>query len=166
MDKMDHNAHSVYLMYYHLIMVVKYRRKVIDDPIQERAKEIWERIAPDYGITLEEWNHDVDHVHVMFRAQPKSELSKFINAYKSASSRLLKKEYPQIRERLWKEAFWSQSFCLLTAGGAPIDVIRSYISWESIPQLIQPPAGLQRSQQKYVMQLHDAHLAARMPRHS
>ena len=42
-------------------------------------------------------------------------------------SRLLKKEYPQIRERLWKEAFWSQSFCLLTAGGAPIDVIRSYI---------------------------------------
>ena len=37
MDKMDHNAHSVYLMYYHLIMVVKYRRKVIDDPISERA---------------------------------------------------------------------------------------------------------------------------------
>ena len=61
MDKMDHNAHSVYLMYYHLIMVVKYRRNVIDDPISERAKEIWERIAPDYGITLEEWNHDVDH---------------------------------------------------------------------------------------------------------
>ena len=50
MDKMDHNAHSVYLMYYHLIMVVKYRRKVIDDPILER-------IAPDYGIALEEWNH-------------------------------------------------------------------------------------------------------------
>ena len=31
MDKMDRNAHSVYLLYYHLIMVVKYRRKVIDD---------------------------------------------------------------------------------------------------------------------------------------
>ena len=137
MDKMDHNAHSVYLMYYHLIMVVKYRRKVIDDPISEHAKEIWERIAPDYGITLEEWNHDVDHVHVMFRAQPKSELSKFINAYKSASSRLLKKEYPQIRERLWKEAFWSQSFCLLTAGGASIDVIRR------LYQLgVNPPADI------------------------
>ena len=76
---------------------------------------------------MDKVDHDVDHVHVMFRAQPKSELSKFINAYKSASSRLLKKEYPQIRERLWREAFWSQSFCLLTAGGAPIDVIRRYI---------------------------------------
>ena len=127
MEKIDHNAHSVYLMYYHLIMVVKYRRKVINDPISERAKEIWEYIAPRYGIVLEEWNHDIDHVHVMFRAQPKTELSKFINAYKSASSRLLKKEYPEIREKLWKEAFWSQSFCLLTAGGAPVEVIRQYV---------------------------------------
>ena len=96
-------------------------------PTSDRGKEIFEHIAPNYGITLEEWNHDKDHVHVMFRAQPKSDISKFINAYKSASSRLLKKEYPQIREKLWKQAFWSQSFCLLTAGGAPIEVIREYI---------------------------------------
>ena len=40
MEKIDHNAHSVYLMYYHLIMVVKYRRKVIDNPISERAEII------------------------------------------------------------------------------------------------------------------------------
>ena len=69
----------------------------------------------------------MDHVHVLFRAQPKSELSKFINAYKSASSRLLKQEYPQIRQKLWKEYFWSRSFCLLTTGGAPIEMIRKYI---------------------------------------
>jgi len=125
--ELDHNQHSVYLMYYHLIMAVKYRRKVIDTDISERAKEIFEYIAEGYGIVLEEWNHDKDHVHVMFRAKPSSELSKFINAYKSASSRLLKKEHPEIREKLWKEAFWSQSYCLLTAGGAPIEVIREYI---------------------------------------
>ena len=127
MKKLDSNAHSVFLLYYHLIMVVKYRRKVIDDSVSGRARQIFEYIAPNYGITLEEWNHDIDHVHVMFRAQPKSELSKFINAYKSASSRLLKKEYPEIRAKLWKEAFWSRSFCLLTAGGASIETIRSYI---------------------------------------
>ena len=71
MENIDHNAHSVYLMYYHLIMVVKYRRKVINCPISERAKEI--------------------------------------------------------REKLWKEAFWSLNFCLLTAGGVPVEVIRQYI---------------------------------------
>ena len=78
MKEMDHNAHSVYLLYYHLVMVVKYRRKVIDDQISDRAKEIFEYIAPNYGIVLEEWNHDIDHVHVMFRAQPKTEISKSI----------------------------------------------------------------------------------------
>ena len=103
--ELDHNSHSVFLLYYHLVMVIKYRRKVRNGKISERAKEIFEYIAPGYGIVLEEWNHDTDHVHVMFRAQPKTELSKFINAYKSASSRLLKKEYPKIREELWKEVF-------------------------------------------------------------
>ena len=86
-------------MYYHLIMVVRYRRKVIDNPISERAKGIWEHIASGYGIILEEWNNDIDHVYVMFHAQSRMELSKFINAWKSASSRLLKKEYPEIREK-------------------------------------------------------------------
>lgn len=53
MDKMDHNAHSVYLLYYHLIMVVKYR-KVFDEDISDRARHIFEYISPKYGITLEE----------------------------------------------------------------------------------------------------------------
>ena len=123
----DRNQHSVYLLYYHLILVVKYRRKVFDEAVSLRSKEIFSYIAPSYGITLEEWNHDEDHVHVMFRAKPATEISRFINAYKSASSRLLKKEYPEIRKKLWKEYFWSKSFCLITAGGAPIEVIREYI---------------------------------------
>ena len=79
MQELNHNGHSVFLMYYHLVMVVKYRRRVINNTISDRAREIFCYIAPNYGITLEEWNHDIDHVHVMFRAQPKSEISKFIN---------------------------------------------------------------------------------------
>ena len=125
--KLDNNNHSVFTMYYHLILVVKYRRKVFDDDLSDYAKSIFERLAPGYNITLQEWNHDKDHVHIMFKAQPNSELSKFINAYKSASSRLIKRDHPEIRKKLWKEYFWSQSFCLLTTGGAPIEVIRKYI---------------------------------------
>ena len=124
---LDNNNHSVFLMYYHLVLVVKYRRKVIDDDISFRLKEIFEYISPRYNISLQEWNHDKDHIHILFKAQPNSELSKFINAYKSASSRLIKKEYPQIRKYLWKEYFWSRSFCLLTTGGVPIEVIKRYI---------------------------------------
>lgn len=54
MRNLDNNQHSVFLLYYHLIMVVKYRRKVIDNDISKRAKEIFEYIAPKYGIVIEE----------------------------------------------------------------------------------------------------------------
>ena len=125
--KLDTNAHSVFSLHYHLILVVKNRCQVFTDEISNRAREIFEYIAPNYKIELVEWNHDKDHVHVLFKGQPKTELSKFINAYKSASSRLLKKEYPTIRQKLWKEMFWSRSFCLLSSGGTPIETIRQYI---------------------------------------
>lgn len=123
----DTNNHSVFLLQYHLIMCTKYRRKVIDDKVSHRLKEMFLHIALSYNITLEEWNHDSDHVHILFRGQPNTEISKFINAYKSASSRLIKKEYQDIRKSLWKEMFWSQSFCLISTGGATADVIRQYI---------------------------------------
>lgn len=125
--ELDNNAHSVFLLNYHLILVVKYRRIVIDDDISNRAREIFEYIAPNYNIFLNEWNYDKDHVHILFRAHPNSEISKFINAYKSASSRLIKKEFPQIKTKLYKDRFWSQSFCLLTTGGAPLEIIKKYI---------------------------------------
>ena len=129
---LDNNAHSVFLLHYHLILVIKYRRQVFDQAISDRAREIFEYIAPRYNITLQEWNHDKDHVHILFKAHPNSEISKFINAYKSASSRLIKKEFPEVRKKLWKEYFWSQSFCLLATGGAPLEIIKQYIENQGI----------------------------------
>ena len=122
--ELDNNAHSVFLLYYHLVLVVKYRRKVFDDEISDRAKEIFAYISPKYNITLQEWNHDKDHVHVLFRCTPQIAPAKFINAYKSVSSRLVKKNYPEIRQYLWKEAFWTKSYCLISTGGVSIDVIK------------------------------------------
>lgn len=127
--ELDTNNHLVFLLYYHLILVVKYRRKVFSDQMSQYAKNIFIRISSSYNITLEEWNHD--HVHIIFRAHPNTEISKFINAYKSASSRLIKKDFPEVRRKLWKEMFWSRSYCLLTTGGAPIEIIRKYIESQS-----------------------------------
>jgi len=127
MRDLDNNNHSVFALYYHLVFVVKYRKKVIDGDISNRLKEMFTHIESKYNIELQEWNHDKDHVHILFKAHPNTEISKFINAYKSASSRLVKKEFPQIRKQLWKEYFWSRSFCLLTTGGVPIDAIKKYI---------------------------------------
>ena len=125
--KLDNNNHSVFLMHYHLVLVVKYRRQVFDNKISDFSKEMFIEIGSKYNISLVEWNYDKDHIHILFKAHPNSELSKFVNAYKSASSRLIKKNFPHIRKKLWKEMFWSRSFCLLTTGSAPIDTIKKYI---------------------------------------
>ncbi len=125
--KLDTNNHSVFSLHYHLVMCIKYRRKVINDSISDRLKDIFVDIAPNYGVELLEWNHDIDHVHLLFKAKPNTEISKLLNAYKSASSRRIKNEFPSIRKHLWKEYFWSKSYCLVTTGGAPLEVVKQYI---------------------------------------
>lgn len=127
MKKFDNNNHSVFKLNFHLILVIKYRRKVLNDTMSNRLKDVYINISKNYNISLQSWNHDRDHVHILFTAHPNSEISKFINAYKSASSRLIKNEFPNIKKFLWKEAFWSKSFLLLTTGGAPIEVLNEYI---------------------------------------
>ena len=123
----DSNNHSVFKLYYHLIMTVKYRRKVLNDDICDFLKEKFITIGENYNIELDEMNHDEDHIHILFRSYPNSDLSKFINAYKSATSRLVKKNYPKVREKLWKSMFWTKSYCLLTSGGVTTDIIKQYI---------------------------------------
>ena len=125
--KLDNNNHSVFKMYFHLILVVKYRKKVFDDEISEYARNKFIKISKKYNITLEEWNHDKDHIHILFKSHPNSEISKFINVYKSSSSRMIKKDFPKVKQKLWKKMFWSRSFCLITSGGATIETIKQYI---------------------------------------
>ena len=126
-NRLYSNNHSVFALHYHLVLVIKYRKKVINNDVSNRLRELFSYIGESYKIEIEAWNHDKDHVHVMFRAHPKSELTKFLNAYKSASSRRIKEEFPDLRKSLWKEMFWSKSFCLITTGGVSTDVIQKYI---------------------------------------
>jgi len=97
--ELDNNNHSVFLLHYHLVLVIKYRRNVIDEVISNRLKEIFEYVSLRYNITLQEWNHDEDHVHVLFKAHPNSELSEN-RCYKGHMS-ITKRRYSAVRKR-WK----------------------------------------------------------------
>ena len=79
--KLDNNNHSVFRLHYHLVLVVKYRRKVFSDKMSNYAKNIFVRIAQSYNITLLKWNHDIDHVQIMFRLCSKlTQILKFLNS--------------------------------------------------------------------------------------
>lgn len=135
--ELDSNNHSVFSLNYHLILVIKYRKKVFTNKkMLVRLREIADYIGKSHNIKIKEMNGEPDHVHFLLRTRPNCDLSKYINALKSASSRLLKKEFPEVRQKLWKEAFWTTSYCLITVGAAPINVLKRYI--ESQSEVEQP----------------------------
>lgn len=122
------NCHSVYNLEYHLILVTKYRHPVITEDMFRFLKSESERIFALNNIVLEEINYEPDHVHLLSSCPPEIKLSSIINGYKSATSRHIRSKYKDYLSKwYWKPYFWSQSYMLLSSGGAPIEIIRQYI---------------------------------------
>lgn len=111
---LDNNNHSVFKMKYQLILMTNRLYPIISKEISNRLKEIYESIAPKYNISLSKWQCKENIIEIIFTAHPNTELSKFINAYKSAASRLVKKEFPHIVDKLHNGQFWNRTFCLTT----------------------------------------------------
>lgn len=126
-QKLDKTQHSVYKLTYHLVLVTKYRRKVIDTIIYNRLMNIFQNIGFKYNVVILESNFESDHIHILFKSSPNINLQKFVNSYKSASSRLIKKEYPKIKRKLWKSQFWKRGYFITTTCGASIKTIKQYI---------------------------------------
>ncbi|MGL5382052.1 MAG: IS200/IS605 family transposase [Culicoidibacterales bacterium] len=123
------NRHSCYKLSYHLVVVTKYRHKVIDEAIKKRLIAIFTEILEErWGCQLIEINTDEDHLHVLFDAPPQVQLSKLVNNLKTVSSRLIRKEFSaQLAPYYWKPYFWSNSYLILSTGGATTDMIKKYI---------------------------------------
>ena len=119
--------HSVYSITLHLVLVVKYRRDVIDDTISDRIRELFEKIGLLYDVEIIEWNYDKDHVHTILSISPSTNLNKYVNAAKTASSRLIKKELPEIKSKLYQNSFWTRGFYVNSIGSTQIDVVKNYI---------------------------------------
>ena len=127
--KFDKSAHSVYTLNYHLILCVKYRRKVfVDDGIVDDLKQRTRKIAGLYDITIINQECDKDHTHILFSAKPQTNLVKFINNLKGATSKAIQNQFQeQIKDLLWNNVFWSGSYCLITTGQVTLDQLKRYV---------------------------------------
>jgi putative transposase len=127
--KFDKNSHAVYSLQYHLIVVVKYRQKAFtNEKIIDRTKELTREIADDFDCEIINQETDIDHIHILFKAKPQTEITKFINSLKGVTSRILRKEFSnQLKHILWGESFWSDSYCLITTGQTTLDQLKRYV---------------------------------------
>jgi putative transposase len=110
-----------------LVFVTKYRKKVFSELMIERLKYHFERVCHDFGCKLMESNGGKDHVHLLVQPLPHTTPSKLVNSLKGVSSRLLRKEFPEMETYYWKGGLWSPSYFIASCGGAPFKMVKEYI---------------------------------------
>jgi len=125
----------VHRLHAHLVFTTKYRRGAIrTDRVRALLKEIMTSVATDMGATVEAVEADGDHVHLLVNYPPQLALSTLVNGLKGVSSRRLRqKDWPEVAPVLWGTAFWSPSYCVVSCGAAPLDIIKDYVDTQDAP---------------------------------
>lgn len=121
-------AHSVYRIYIHIVFVTKYRHPVITPEVLERLKQLFSKLCLSQKSELTECNSEADHVHLLVDMAPDIAVSKLVNILKTISSREIRKEFASyLKPYYWKPVFWKRGYCAVSAGGAPLTVVKQYI---------------------------------------
>jgi putative transposase len=119
------NKNVVYSCKYHVVWTPKYRRQVLVDGVDERLKSIIQGEATKMNCEIMKMEIMPDHVHLLLEVDPQFGIHRAIRRIKGASSRLLRREFAQLRSRL--PTLWSNSYFVSTVGGAPLEIVKQYI---------------------------------------
>lgn len=119
------NSNIVFNCKYHVIWCPKYRRKVLEKGIDVRLKEIIIDTCKETSSEILEMEIMPDHVHLLIEVDPQYGIHKLIKKVKGRSSHFLRREFPKLKSRL--PTLWSNSYFVTTVGGAPLEIIKSYI---------------------------------------
>lgn len=122
------NRHSCFLLQYHLVLVTKYRHKVIAGALEQELVTYTHQYFHEREMPILEMSCMPDHVHILFEAPPQIDLSVFVNAYKSASSRHIRKMFvAELAPYYWKPYFWSLSYFIGSVSQNTLLVVQKYI---------------------------------------
>lgn len=122
----------VYAIQYHIVWCVKYRHKILTEEIESRLKEILVQIALDYNFGIVEINGDQDHIHLLMECSPQHTIPDMIKVLKGISARLLFKEFPHLKNKLWGGHLWNPSYFVATVSENTEEQIRRYIQEQKV----------------------------------
>ena len=112
---------------YHLVWIPKYRKRILGDALAGRLQELFHQCAEVNDWKLEEINIQRDHVHMIVQLKPSVSISKAVQLFKGGSSKIIRKEFPDLEEFLWGESFWSDGYFAETVGKVNEEIIRDYV---------------------------------------
>lgn len=125
--------HCIFKIHVHLVFITKYRKAIFDADALKSLEKIFREVCLDFEAELQAFNGEVDHVHLLVNYPPKVSVSKLVNSLKGVSSRLLRKERPDLMSIYYKGVLWSPSYFAASCGGAPLSIIQQYIDKQNTP---------------------------------
>ena len=127
---------SVYKLTAHIVFVTKYRKKAINLERLKRLEAIFEETLNKWDCQLVEFNGESDHVHLLVEFKPDVQLSKLIANLKTVSSRLIRKEYPELSLKYFygKPYFWTGAYFIASCGGVTVEQLKAYVENQSSPK--------------------------------
>ena len=129
------SRHATHLLHAHLVFVTKYRYNVLTGEHIEYLRTVFKETMEEMGGTLEEFDGERNHVHLLIQYPPKWSISIIVNNLKGRSSRLLRRDMPDVKKRYWGDgsALWHRSYFAGSVGGAPLEVVKQYIQQQDTP---------------------------------
>ena len=122
------NSHCKYLILLHLILVVKYRKKLLQGDVGECVKRSVLGISEVSDFLVEEIEIDKDHIHIIMRISPRYAVGQHVRRIKQQTNKLIWRECLWLKREFWLEkTFWSDGYFVCSVGNASVDTIRKYI---------------------------------------
>lgn len=121
--------HKKFFLKIHLILVCKYRKKLLINSIDEDVKQFIFEISKKSDFKIDTMETDKDHIHILLDISPNYSISGIVNRLKSISTNMIWKRHNDfLKKHFWKEnTFWSDGYFVCSVGEASPDTIRKYI---------------------------------------
>jgi putative transposase len=118
-----------YAIYYHIILTIKYRKKIIDRYDQD-IKAIIQEVANTSNFSIEKMEGDKYHLHILVSSRPDISPSQIVKRIKQQTTYTLWQKYPiELKKEFWKHhVFWNPSYYLASIGSVSREAIERYIS--------------------------------------
>jgi putative transposase len=120
-------AHTKHRLQYHLVWIPKYRKRVLRGKLASRLKQLLYRAVAVNRWEIRELKVQVDHVHVLIQTRPEQSVAEVVQILKGGTSRLVRKEFPELEEFLWGDSLWADGYFAETVGIVQEEMIRRYI---------------------------------------